>query len=108
MRHLAKYCFGSADNSYYMLALAMQQVHELLACLCLVEGAAEVARGGDGCLLLHPAHLHAHVFCLYHYHHSEWMEGVLDAVLYLLCQTLLYLKSMTVDVNHPCATCTLP
>ena len=71
-------------------------------CLSLVESAAEVTRGSDGGLFLHSSHLHAHVLCLDHDHHTERMEGVLYAVLYLLRQTLLHLKSMTVDINHPC------
>ena len=78
----------------------MYEVHELLSCLSLVEGTTEVAGGGDGVLLLDASHLHAHVLGFYHDHHTEGFQGVLNAVLDLLCHTLLHLQAVGIDVHH--------
>ena len=48
----------------------MYKVHELLSRLGLIEGTAEVTRGGDGVLLLNATHLHTHVLSLHYYHHA--------------------------------------
>ena len=37
---------------------------------------------------------------LYDYHHTLRLEGFLYAVLDLLCEALLHLKTMAVDVHH--------
>ena len=84
----------------YPFALSAQQVHELLAGLCLVECAGEVARGGYGVLLLHSAHLHAHVFRLNHHHYAERLECFLYAVLYLQRHAFLHLQAVAVYVYH--------
>ena len=78
----------------------MNQVHEFLACLGLIEGTAEVAGGGDAVLLLHTTHLHTHVASLYDNHHAEGMECLFDALLNLECHALLHLQTMTVDIDY--------
>ena len=60
--------------------LLPEQIHEFLPGLCLVEGAAESTRGGDGILLLHTAHLHAHVAGFQDHHHTHGVKRRLDAV----------------------------
>lgn len=47
-----------------------EQIHELLAGLCLIEGATEVGCCGYGILLFHATHLHAQVLSLDNDHHS--------------------------------------
>ena len=81
-------------------ASLMDEVHELLTGLCLFEGTAEVAGCGDGVLLLHASHLHAHVFSLNHHDYALWMQSLVDAVFYLLRHSLLHLQTMAEDVYH--------
>jgi len=54
----------------------------------------------DAVLLFHTSHLHAHMLGFYDYHHALRFEGFLYAVLDLLCEALLHLKTMAVDVHH--------
>ena len=61
--------------------LFLDEVHELLAGLDLLEDTGEVARRGERVLLLHAAHLHAHVLGLDDDHHAERVEGLLYALL---------------------------
>ena len=69
----------------------MNKVHEFLTGLCLVEGSAEVAGGGDGVLFLDTTHLHAHVAGFDDDHDAEGMEGLLDAFLDLERHAFLHL-----------------
>ena len=78
----------------------VQQVHELLTGLGLVEGSTELAGGGDAVLFLHTAHLHAHVACFDHNHHSEGVEGLLDALLDLERHALLDLQAVGIYVDN--------
>ena len=82
--------------------MIMYKVHEFLSRLGLVKGAAEVAGGGDGVLLLDTSHLHAHMLGLYHDHHTKRLQGVLDTVLDLLCHALLHLQTVGIDIHHAC------
>ena len=82
------------------LFIPTKQVHELLACLGLVEGSTEVAGGGDGVLFLYTTHLHAHVLGFYDHHDSKRLKCLLDAVLDLLRESFLHLQAVAVDVHH--------
>ena len=77
-----------------LVRIGVDEVHQFLTSLCLFESAREVARHGYGALLLHATHLHAHVLSFNHYHHSEGVECVLDALAYLLCEAFLHLQTM--------------
>lgn len=77
-----------------------KQFHKLLTGFRLVEGSAECTGGGNGVLLLHTAHLHAHMAGFHHHHHTHRMKGLFNAVLDLLGHTLLHLQTMAVDVHH--------
>ena len=59
----------------------MDKIHELLAGFSLVEGSAEVTGCGNGILLLHPSHLHAHVACFDDDHDSQRVQRLLYALL---------------------------
>ena len=83
-----------------MLDFLFNQIHEFLPCLRLVESPGEVGSGGDGILLLHPAHLHAHVACLDNHHDAERIERLLDALLDLQGHALLHLEAVGEDVHH--------
>ena len=72
----------------------MNEVHEFLSCLCLIERSREGGGGCYGVLFLNTAHLHAHVLCFYDYHHTHRVEGFLNAVLYLLGEAFLYLQTV--------------
>lgn len=72
----------------------MNKVHEFLARLCLIERTREGGGGCYGVLLLYSAHLHAHVLGLDDDHNAHRVEGVLDAVLYLLGQSFLHLQTV--------------
>lgn len=102
-------------------ASLMDEVHELLTGLCLFEGTAEIAGCGDGVLLLHASHLHAHVFSLNHHDYALWMQSLVDAVficcVILSCTCRRWLKMSTTraillsPVMYPLgiyATCTFP
>ena len=75
------------------------ELEELVARLGLVEGASEVAGGGDRTLLLHATHLHAHVLGLDNDHHTQGLEGLLYGFAYLQRHAFLHLQAMAVAVN---------
>ena len=66
---------------YFVCLVLFDEVHKLFTCLGLIEGTGEVAGRGDGVLLLHTAHLHAHVLGFDDYHDTQRVEGLLDALL---------------------------
>ena len=82
------------------LRFVTDELEELVACLGLVEGASEVAGGGDGTLLLDTAHLHAHVLGLDYDHHSQGLKGFLYGFAYLQRHAFLHLQAMAVAVDH--------
>lgn len=81
------------------LFVVSDEIHEFLAGFRLVEGATEIAGGGDAVLFFHATHLHAQMACLNHDHHAKGMECAVDAVFDLLCHALLHLQPMTEDVD---------
>ena len=81
-------------------SIPTNESEELFAGLGLVEGTAEVAGRGDAALLLHAAHLHAHVLCLDDDHDAERLKGFLDALAYLLRHALLYLQAVGEAIYH--------
>ena len=72
-------------------AVLADEVEKLLARFGGFEDAAEVARGGDGILLFHTAHLHTHVFGFNDYHYALRIEGFLNTVLDLHSHSFLHL-----------------
>ena len=78
----------------------MYEVHEFLSCLGLVEGTAEVAGGSDGILFLDATHLHTHMLGFDHDHHAKGFQGVLDAVLDLLCHAFLHLQAVGIYIDY--------
>lgn len=96
-KHGAIFMFSCNSNPF---ALASKEVHKLFTGLCLIEGTAEIGSRGDGVLLFHATHLHTHMLSFDDDHGSHGMERLLDAVLNLLCHTLLYLQAVAVDVHH--------
>ena len=83
----------------YPESLGPDELQELFASLGLIESTAEVAGRRNATLLLHPAHLHAHVLSLNDYHHAKRLQGFLDAIAYLLRHALLYLEAMREAVH---------
>ena len=76
------------------------QVHEFLPRLGLVEAPGEIGSGGDGILLLHPAHLHAHVSRLDNHHYAQGIKSFLNALFDLQGHAFLHLKAMRKDIHH--------
>ena len=76
------------------------EVHKLLPRLGLVEGAGEIAGGGDRVLLLYAAHLHAHVLGFNDYHDAQRVECLLDALLNLKCHPFLHLQTVGEDIDY--------
>ena len=97
-----KYKLNIKHGTLYLdsLAFTSQEVHEFLSGVERVEYTAIVACCRDAVLLFHTSHLHAHMLGFYDYHHALRFEGLLYAVLDLLCEALLHLKTMAVDVYH--------
>ena len=77
-----------------------QEIHELLAGLCLVECTAKIGCCGNGILLLHATHLHAHMLGLNNNHHTQRIQRLLDTLLYLQCQSFLHLQAARKDLHH--------
>ena len=73
------------------------QLHEFLSGLRFTEGSCEVTSGREGILLLHPTHLHAHVLSFDDDDHPKRIKCLLDAVLDLRRQTLLYLQARSLE-----------
>ena len=78
----------------------MNEIHKFLAGLSLVESTAEVTRCGDAVLFLYTTHLHAHMACLDNNHHTQGLQGLLDALFDLQRHTLLHLQAMAVDIDY--------
>ena len=97
-----KYKLNIKHGTLYLdsLAFTSQEVHEFLPGVERVEYTTIVACCRDAVLLFHTSHLHAHMLGFYDYHHALRFEGFLYAVLDLLCEALLHLKTMAVDVHH--------
>lgn len=79
----------------------LDQVHELLARLGLLEKAGEIRGSRQGILFLHATHLHAHMLRLDHDHHAQRVQGPLDTILDLHRHTLLYLETAGEDIHYP-------
>ena len=75
------------------------ELHKLFTGLSLTEGAGKVTRGGEGVLLLDPTHLHTHVLSLDDDDDTEGVQCLVDTVLDLGRQTLLYLKATGEDIH---------
>ena len=83
--------------------LSAQNLHEeLLPDGRIVEGADVVHGEGVGILLGHTAHLHAEVARLNHNHHTEWVEGLVDGLCYLVREAFLHLEAVAEGVDHTC------
>lgn len=78
----------------------MNEVHEFLPGLRLIEGTREVAGGSNTVLSLHATHLHAHMAGLDNHHYAEGFECLLNALLDLERHPFLYLQTMAVDIDH--------
>jgi len=61
--------------------MMVEQVHEFLTRLSLVEGSTELTGSGDAVLFFDTSHLHAHVAGFDDHHNSERVEGLFDALL---------------------------
>lgn len=85
-----------------LVRVGVDEIHKFLTSLGLLESSREIACHGYRTHLLHTAHLHTHVLGLYHHHHAKRMESLLDALAYLLGESLLHLKTMGEDVNNTC------
>ncbi len=66
------YCMDETTKSFIRLTL-VDKIHKFLSCLSLFKGTAEITRSSNRVLLFHTAHLHAHMFSLYHDDNSLWM-----------------------------------
>ena len=96
---------STRNIKHYILdsfAFSAEQVHELLSCIERIEYTAIITCCGDGVLFFHTSHLHTHVFGFNDHHDTLWIECFLDAVLDLLGKSLLYLKSVAIDIHYTC------
>ena len=91
---------GGGDYNLNSLRFSAKQTHKLLSNLCRFEDTTVCTCRGDAVLFLYAAHLHAHVFGLDHDHDALRFERLLNAVLDLLGQSFLHLKTVTEDVYH--------
>ena len=78
----------------------MYQAKELFSCLLTVEGSCEIGCSGHAVLFLHTAHLHTHVFGFHHYHNSQGVERMLDAIFNLHRHPFLHLQSPCKNIHH--------
>lgn len=75
------------------MKLITDQPDEFLPRGEFLECAAEVGSRCYRVLFLNAPHHHTHVLCFDHHGNAQGVEGVLDAVLYVVCQSFLYLQS---------------
>lgn len=74
--------------------------HKLLPGLGLSECTRKVAGSRPRVLLLHTSHLHAHMLGFDNYDYSQGGECLLDTLLDLCRQALLYLQATGKDIDH--------
>lgn len=83
-------------------ACSLYQVHEFLPSLLCLEHTRECGCCGYGILLLHTAHLHAHVCRLYDNNDTHRMQGLLYDFHNLMSHSLLHLQASCEDFHNAC------
>lgn len=81
------------------MEVCTDELQELGPCSLALESADEVARHGDGILLLHAAHRHAQMLCLDDDGNAKRMQGFVDGVLDLCGEAFLHLQTARVGFN---------
>lgn len=78
----------------------MNEIHEFLTGLGLLESTTELTGCCDTVLLLDAAHLHTHMFGFDNNHDAERVKSFLNALTNLHRHAFLYLQTVAVDINH--------